>query len=707
MLAVPGSPTSVGSMVRRGRSDIPIDRPPVADGSQLRWDLAISGALGCVAAVVAHVFIRDYGRAFFYQSFMPSIVMYACGHGFVEPVVRPAELALFLAGSAPAFDCNVLAETRQTQAPVPFTYSHLYLAIAVGQTWRWLGVSYQKLWPLLALLHAAYVVGAFALARLFLPRNVSIVVASFIAVSPIAVSMMSALRDYAKAPFALWALVFLLLSIRARSLNSLLAFAALAGATVGVGRGFRSELAMFIPIGAVALAIGLDRRFRIGARIGAPVAFLAIAFVALLPTQSPHRGQQGLLIMEGSVEPFQRHLGVGPALYDLGSQYADELVLASIASDLRRLNPLRYDAREERHDRSPPQAFTRSNAYVLGWFPLFSADFATRALKSGVLLLGFPAMFSPPRSTGDPIPPAVTYVRGGVVSEASVRWLNYLGVSWLPALGGAALFSLLFQVYARAPREAAALGFLLAFLLTYPSLQFSGRHFFHVEVLFWTMVGSLPLLWFRARELRPHLGGFVRIVAALSVAGSALYLGLRLAQDRMLKTEVARLLGGSRVPVAVVEVPGDGARTLFSVPIPPDHQATVTRLPDGLTKSKVSTSIYSAVWAESDRLLITVGGERCGSEPLTVELIYEKTPDAWQPLDRRFDVPVEKHHQTLVVTSAFYRPTQHFRGISIERGRAECVMGLSRLTGPSRLPSIFSVILPSDWAERDFFVKLW
>src|SRR5215210_230744 len=302
MLAVPGSPTTVGSMVRRERSDIPFDRPPGADGSQLKWDLAISGALGCVAAVVAYVFIRDYGRAFFYQSFMPAIVMYACGHGFVEPVVRPAELALFLAGSAPAFDCNVLAQTGQTQAPVPFTYSHLYLAIAVGQTWRWMGVSYQKLWPLLALLHAAYVVGAFALARLFLQRGVSIIVALLIAVSPVAVSMMFVLRDYAKAPFVVWTVVLLLLAIRASSLKSLLGFAALAGATVGIGRGFRSELTMFALIGAVTLAVGLKRRFRIGGRLAALAAFLAVAFVTSLPTQSPHRGQQGLLIMEGLVE---------------------------------------------------------------------------------------------------------------------------------------------------------------------------------------------------------------------------------------------------------------------------------------------------------------------------------------------------------------------------------------------------------------------
>ena len=343
-LAVPGSHTTVGSMVRRERSEINIDRPPRAASTHLNRDLAVSGALACVAAVVSYVFVHDYGRVFFYQSFMPSIVMYACGHVFVEPVVRPAELGHFLAGSAAAFNCDVLAETRHTQTPVPFTYSHFYLAMAIGQTWRWMGVSYQKLWPLLALLHAAYAVGAFALARLFLPRSVSIVVASLIAVSPIAVSMMSALRDYAKAPFALWALVFLLLSIRARSLNSLLAFAALAGATVGIGRGFRSELAMFIPVGAVALAIGLDRRFRIGARVGAPVAFLAVAFVALLPTQSPHRGQQGLLMMEGLAEPFRRHLGLGAAPYDLGFQYADELVLASIAADLRRPDPSGYDS---------------------------------------------------------------------------------------------------------------------------------------------------------------------------------------------------------------------------------------------------------------------------------------------------------------------------------------------------------------------------
>lgn len=672
-----------------------------------RWsDVALAMVLACIGGAIGRGFVADVGSLFFYQNLMPAAVMHACGHGLGEPLARPEALTAFLARSVTAFDCKQLAGIP-TQPLSPFTHVHYYLALAVGETWRWMGVSYGALWPIVALLHGAFAAGCFTFARLFVPRLIALVAGVAMTISPVSVSMLFLFRDYAKAPFIVWACVLLVWTLRQHRTMALMLGAALAGTAVGIGRGFRADIVILLPVGVLLLAFGFDRRsVSLRRRSAAIAAFLGFALALMSPTWAPEHGGEGLLIMEGATEPFRKYLGLPAADYDVGTLYSDELVYASAASDLRRAAPQHYDLREESNEHGPPQAVARSTEYVLRWFPLFAADFVTRAIRSGVVLLGFPSALSPPQVALDPFLAPLSHVSGGTVTPWARQIYYGLSHPWLSALGGSGLLALLMAVYARSRYEALAVGFLLAVLLGYPSLQFSSRHFFHLELVFWVAMGSLAWALMRPSESGRNIRAFARPAALVALALALVYVMLGAMQNRLVKREISAILHGPREWVATVEEPAADGRTLFAVALPPEHASITTRVPD-LAKSKVGSGYPTRIWSAADRLLVTVGGERCGNDPVSIEFVYTKTPETWQPLDRRFHLALDGGRPVAAMGSAFYRPTQYFRGVAVETARAKCMLGIERLNARSRLPAIFSTVLPVDWSRQDFALKLW
>jgi transposase len=204
---------------------------------QQRIDLIALASLFILGAVIGAAFIILTKNTFFYQQFSPEVVMWACGRGFSYVVERPQALLDFLHGRQSSFDCRVLDLVQQTQAAGHFARKQLYLSAAVSVLWRLFGVRYVALWPLFALLHGAYAAGCFALTRLFFNRRLAFVLATLLALSPTAVGMLYALRDYSKAPFIIWGIVLLLLALRARTSRQAISLGALAGNRLRHDRG--------------------------------------------------------------------------------------------------------------------------------------------------------------------------------------------------------------------------------------------------------------------------------------------------------------------------------------------------------------------------------------------------------------------------------------------------------------------------------------
>ena len=329
-----------------------------------------------LGATVGAAFIRSTRDAFFYQQFTPEIVMWACGRGLLNVVDKPAALLDFLFGRQPVFDCGALDLVRHTQAPGFFLKSQLYLDMVVGALWRVFGASYAALWPIFALLHGAYAAGCFALARLFYRLPLALGLGILATLSPVAVGMLFALRDYSKAPFFVWCIVLLLMALRAARPSQAILCGALAGLVVGIGTGFRSDTMMLAPIGALLPLIGSNAALSAWrVRMVTLAAFLGAAIAGASPILGLGGGGGfGTLIMQGATDPFDRFLGVTPGPYSLGWSYSDELTLSAVTAALRPGDPA-WDAHEFRargrqlaSDNAVHRIFARLGRAVRGGF---------------------------------------------------------------------------------------------------------------------------------------------------------------------------------------------------------------------------------------------------------------------------------------------------------------------------------------------------
>jgi hypothetical protein len=661
-------------------------------------DLTALASLFAFGAMIGAATILNAGNTFFYQQFTPELVMWACGRGFVYVADKPQALHQFLFGLQPNFDCRVLDQIQHTQAAGVFVQKQLYLDVPVALLWRLLGVSYAALWPLFAVLHGAYAAGCYALARLFYRRWVAFALAVFLALSPVAVAMLFTLRDYSKAPFFIWCIVLLLLALRALRPRTAIICGALAGLAVGIGTGFRSDTLILLPIGSLILLVGSDGamlRWRIrGATLA---AFMGVAGVLASPIWGiGSDGGFGILAMQGATEPFERFLGVRSGPYNLGWRYSDELTLSSVTADLRPNDP-NWDANE-----SPPvvgvsQSMKRSAGYLLGWAPLFAADFATHALKAAGWLAGYAALVEPGHRALDPAGVLVPGTWFGKLLEPVYR---LLGQPILPWLGGLGLVCLLLQAYARSRRESAALAVLLAPLLTYPAIQFSVRHAFQLEIISWLGLLALVAMPFRWREARSSLRGFAAWAVGLAIPCAVAYAALIAFQDHALPARVADLLRLPREPIAVQAAPGADGRARLPIPLPDRYQGLVAAAADSMQISIPEIGNQWEVRAAADRLLISIGGPSCPPGRFALSFQYRKRPDVWQPLDHDVMVPVplDASSRTMLIAPAFYRPTQYLEALVLPADRAACVDKVERMVGHTPLPMTFSAVLPHDWA---------
>jgi hypothetical protein len=645
-------------------------------------------------------YMHCVGETFFYQTQMASIVMSACGRGFAQPATLPVPLLDFLFVRSPTFDCAALAAVTDTLPAGPMANDHLYLALVVAALWRWFGVAYHALWPLMALLHGGYAVGGFVLGRLFFGRWTSLLIGIALATSPAAISMLSLLRDYSKAPFIIWSMVLLVLAIRERRALQLIALSIGLGVLVGIGTGFRGDVMIMFPIGVLLIAIG-QRGVPFRIRLTASTVFAVTALLAAAPLGgggiSVAHGD-GAHLMQGATEPFRAHLGLSPTSYDFGTSYSDELTLGSIAADLRRIAPLEYDAAESKPFAGITQAQTRSDSYVVRWLPLFSADLATRALASAIWIAGFPALLAPERREQDPYRPI--YPAQTSLAQFTAALIAVAAQPWMPIIGAMGLITFIWRIFARSQREACCIAIMLCALLVTPSIQFGFRHLFHLEIFFWLGIFSLFAVLFEFSTVRSAAPAYAGWLCGMGGVVAVIYAALILIQDHALTSEIRQLIDSPRqaVPTSSTKLPS--GRALLRVAVPDQYRNLVEGPPDSFSIPTVETVPPFMVREAADRLIVQVGGIHCDLDVVELVLSYRKRAGIWQPLDRSVIIPRSQAAPTVLVTPVFYRPTQYFEGIELRDGDQKCIMNVGRLHDASRLPVVMTLILPPDW-ERE------
>src|SRR5262245_16974190 len=666
------------------------------------WILAL--ALFLIGFAIGFRILFDFGFTNFGQEWMPAAVMWACGYGWVDPASTPPTLVSFLKGTL-NFDCRDLASVGQLDHTSAVINAHLYLGFAVAACWRLLGVSYFSLAPLLGIFYGVYVTGCFVLLRLYIGRWSAVFATAILAISPIAVIMLRNFRDFSKAPFIIWAIILLVLAVREQRPRHLIVIAGILGLVVGVGMGFRADLRLVALVAIIVLAFGLDRAaLSLRTRLLALFIFSAVSIAIGLLASAKTPGM-GLYVLQGAAEPFRKFIGVTKPDYDTGYLYFDAYTLASIGADLRRRDPDAWDLHETTTlDVHESYTMTQANSYVLGWMPLFMGDLVTRGLKSAAWITGYYALFSPDHVAPDPYHHPVTQDSTFVVRLAQPYFL-YIAQPWLPILGLLGCLALVFRTFDRSPREAACLSFILTVLLMSPGIQFSVRHLFQYEIVFWLSAFSLLCLLFESGRLRRSVYSFSGWLVALLIVGATGYAVVLTIQDFLLKQQVQHLLDAQREPVTRTVADLRGRMKLIEIPTP----SAATRLP-GFSPNGVDEALRQTLFttehmrmsalAIADRLIVTIGGPDCTPGPFELTLSYEGLLGFSSPL--MVDAPATGD-KTFLITGAFYTPLERFRGIAVPTDRVSCVVDVSKIHDEGKLPSIFTSILKPGWRSEHMF----
>jgi hypothetical protein len=229
--------------------------------------LAVSGAWGYLT-VSGLTPGQEHGDSVF---MMMSAARWASGYGFYETVPFPVTLLYhpalieycvsrmdFFMGRSDV----LLPEQVPHRLLFPFEgdtkfiYDRIYLLYAIGWLWRITGISWSSLNVLTSLCAGAAAALSYAIFRLGMGRVLAFLGTLAFVSSPLFLSELPALRDLAKAPFILGAILVVgyLLSHTPRK-RALLTIAALTGVFLGIGMGFRQDIIIAPPPILVALLL--------------------------------------------------------------------------------------------------------------------------------------------------------------------------------------------------------------------------------------------------------------------------------------------------------------------------------------------------------------------------------------------------------------------------------------------------------------------
>lgn len=508
-------------------------RPPHG----LRRDLFVGAGLFMLAAVVGMVYVSTWGQtADFLQSSFGPAALFACGKGFVNPVKGQcpsldAFLHPELGSQGPpridAFSCDDLPQDLATTGLDFFQQTTLYMVAAAAAFWTLFGVAWSSLAPLFGALYGLSALAFYGFFRLVSKWILSAVFTLILIFSPLQLHYLPRLRDYAKAPFVLLALLVLLWLCRRPHPRRVLALGgALAGVLMGLSIGFRPETIILIPIIGFVFVIGCGETGK--RRLLALALFLAVFlgsfYLSAAPILLKFKGQAERChpFLMGLAELYDQRLGVGNDTYQVAHRFLD--------TEAQALLNIHY---QQSGGAGPPislESFEYARVgddYFKRYLWTFPADLCVRTYAAAIKLLD-----ETHAERGNYLPRGVTNRFAGVlfqgrgwVADLLLRYTRYL------------VLAALLLVACRNLRLAFALTFLLLALAGQAAVQFATRHFFHFEFLgllalafLWSAGWQAPKTLLPGLKTRSGWGPLARGMVFLLVVGlstSGLLQGLR------------------------------------------------------------------------------------------------------------------------------------------------------------------------------------
>jgi len=609
-------------------------------------------------------------QPFFYQEYFEPAVMTACGKGFVVASPPIARLTDFLLTRRDRFDCgeipsNVTFRFATFQAP------WRYLMMAVANAWRVLGISWSGLGPLAGALCGVATAISYGVFRLGMGRLFALGGAFAFAVSPIHLTEVPHVRDYAKAPFALACLLILGLMVsRTFRPRTVLALSALFGAVVGFGYGFRSDLLIYLPPFFVTLALFMPEGVtkNVGPKALAGVACLSAFVVTAWPILSIVSQSGSCLwhfVLLGLTSTFTDNLRLIAAPYDWGHKFADRWVYATIVAFAERRHPdlgiIQYCSRP--YD-------TVGLEYFIQIVKTFPVDMATRGIASIVGIMR-ESLWQPPPLPG--FAPTLYLWRA--------RFLRHLPGTGLLWVVGAVLVTAGADL-----RLGLFLAAFVVYFAGYPAIQFHPRHDFHLELMPWWAMGFVVSqagrrlrIWMSSDRGKPLLDwAGLRRACAFALAGSSVLAGcffaVRAIHDRGVRRLFESYIAAPKQPIEY-----SPARPGSLHPI---------AMPEHL--------VYPYQFLEID-----IRTAACGPEP-SVTIRYEPQPDS--ELSRT--VLLEHENDLTAVTRVFAPVYEFFQGIELSNESDGCVVGVYRFADPRPFPILVNATLCPHWQSEPLHQRI-
>lgn len=510
---------------------------------------AAAGVLLIVLGAWWALFAVEHARVKPDVYYLSAAVGVATGRGFVAPRPAPGSaLDRFLSSGS-----TTLAWADATapawEKPDQYIQANRFLIHTIGLVWRVTGISWDAVGQVAAALHVLLVIGAYMLARLFLPLPFALGGALWIAASSLNLRLLPHLRDYSKGAFIIAILpLVVVLALRARSRVAVTGVSAAVGVLTGFGLGFKMDVAIMLPLAVVSIVgfrgrrpwTGLGEKALALAALGAG---FAIAAGSMLASMSSGGSNAAHVILLGWARVFDVDLGIPRTLYSVLPFYSDSYV-AMVTQAFHQ------------PDAAVPLRFTSAEYDQAGlslWFHLartFPADIVVRVIAAVNQTLNLAFLYGDYSYLDRPLPGASAMT---VVSGWLHQWKGWgagLGLSFIAA------------VLTSNIRTGVLAAWLTVALGGYSFLQFGDRHYFHAQVIPVFMLASMSRVTISAgarlaRRGNPLAG--VPLCPVLVVAAVMLLIlvapltVLRAWQSRALAGELERFErhGLTRMPIEV------------------------------------------------------------------------------------------------------------------------------------------------------------
>jgi hypothetical protein len=697
---------------------------------QSRPDVGIALSLFLTGTLTGLLYCLFYaGAPVYYQKWFGPAVMFASGHGLVNPDTTGApKIQEFLDLKRDRLSQGDIPADISTGPLTLYQSGHRYLLLSVGFWWRRAGISWRQVAAVNAVLYGLATASSYAIFRLAVRRMFALFGALLLCGSATQLENLVHLRDYAKAPFILASIAVLgTLALRAMPRRRLLCLCALGGTILGIGTGFRIDVAVLFPILVVGLLFfHADRPWHMLSDKLMALAVLALTFAGfagpILATLSSTGSNFSHVILLGLTDPFDATLGVKGSIYGFGPYFNDTYMASVVGGYAERVHNVPVHISSF----SPSTTYERMGSkYLLTLGREFPADMLTRFLGSVVAVLELPFAVFPNYHVNVRVP----------FQEPLARMYSLL--SLLKGLGVPLAVLLLMGAAVKRLKYGLFGTFALLTLAGLSTLQFHLRHYFHLQFIsllsMLVAVDSLLLVAGhvirRGRSMRgtspwighargrlselwhtswPQLATVFRSVrasraahSAVRAAGRVLLMGLLIASMSILplwclrryqeshltrlflaylfaeKQEVGPLFGAETPGTALITWDGAGGRTFGAGHYPTD---------------------YYMVEVVSEREL-AIG---------TIGLKYRATSEFYD-LSRTIAVTFRKG------TNQIFFPvygidgldgSRQFIGLEVSEGLRRRLRGISRVTELKDKPLLLDLHLASGWEDERLFQAL-